>query len=364
MAAHRYWRFNFHPHPPLTDFVAIIAEVELFTTVGGADISSQATVTTPNEKYPYVVTNVNDDNDSTYWSQWSDTYQWLRFDFGVGNNKDIVGYSFTANTISPASAPYAWDFQYSDDNSSWTTAISVSGETFGYGEKKTYSLSFPDSAYSLLDSPLGELTALSQETSKVYALLDSPLGALTVLAATIVYAPTIPTGVTYYQCKLTGDADALPDLVLPISSFQVRHRVDTESYYSVVIPGYTAIDAITARTHGQLVLWSNTDGTIEELMRGPLGEVSTARGATSQSITISGNASRVTTAPYIYTIDSIEYAYTTFSGDYRLRIPPRAGIRPGDRLQYAGSTYNVGEVTWSVSASSGAMNAQMEVSAS
>lgn len=169
-------------------------------------------------------------------------------------------------------------------------------------------------------------------------------------------------GVTRYLARLTGAENGLDDVVLPISAFQVRHREATDSYYSITIPSYAFIDALAARPLGKVVIWSDTGGVTEELMRGSLGDVRSDRGASSQSITISGNASQAATTPQTYLIEKASYAYTTFAGGSRLRIEPRAGIRPGDTIGYQGAYFTAGEISWSVSVSDTGLSAQMEVS--
>ena len=174
-------------------------------------------------------------------------------------------------------------------------------------------------------------------------------------------AAEIPSGVTLYLCRLTGAPDGRADVVLPIRSFQVRHRRDTASYYQVVIPSLEFIDAIEDRPNGQIVIWSDTDGVEEELMRGSLGIPRADRGPNNQAITISGNASRAQTPRATYRVSRVLYQYSTFDGEQRLRIEPRAGIRPGDTIQFGGSFFTAGVVTWSVSVSETELSAQMEV---
>ena len=175
-----------------------------------------------------------------------------------------------------------------------------------------------------------------------------------ILATARVYPPPaaeLPEGVTRYYCKLTGTTD----LILPLSSFSARHRVGSASYYSIVIPSFSYVSEIAARPLGQIVIWSDTDGAEEELSRGTLGDVRTDRGARSQSITISGNSSQAATPRATYQITDVLYAYSTFDGEQRLRIRPRAAIRPGDTVRYGSTFFEVGLVSWSVSASEASM---------
>lgn len=174
-------------------------------------------------------------------------------------------------------------------------------------------------------------------------------------------AADIPQAITYYFAKLTGSADGLTDVTLPMSSFSVRHRYGGPSYYQLTIPTYTYVSAIAARPNGEIVIWSKTGDIEEELLRGDLGNVRTDRGPKSQSISISGNSERAARDPATYLLAEALYASTTFGGESRLRIRPRAAIRPGDYIRYSDLNFAVGEVAWSVAVSAGGMAITMEI---
>lgn len=189
-------------------------------------------------------------------------------------------------------------------------------------------------------------------------LLGAPQARLWGLPAT---ASVIPPGITRYFCLLTGAPDGLADVLLPISNFSVRHRPDAPSYYSITIPSYAYVGDLTARPNGEIVIWSEKSGISEELARGDLGQVAIARGPNSQSISISGNADRAELPHLTYVFDEALYVSTTFAGDSRLRIEPRARIRPGDYVRYQEVNFAVGDVTWSVAVSAGGMAVTMEL---
>ena len=189
-------------------------------------------------------------------------------------------------------------------------------------------------------------------------ILGAPQARLWGLPATAV---AIPPGITRYFCLLTGAPDGLADALLPISNFSVRHRPDGPSYYSITIPSYAYVGDLTARPNGEIVIWSEKSGVSEELARGDLGQVAIARGPNSQSISISGNADRAELPHLTYVFDEALYVSTTFAGDSRLRIEPRARIRPGDYVRYQDVNFAVGDITWAVSVSAGGMAVTMEL---
>ncbi len=189
--------------------------------------------------------------------------------------------------------------------------------------------------------------ALGMPRSQAYALPAAAAG--------------IPPGVVHYFCMLTGAPDGLADLVLPISNFSVRHRPDAPSYYSITIPSYAYVTDLAARPHGEIVIWSEQSGVTEELSRGDLGQVAIYRGPNSQSITIDGNSDQAPLPHLTYVLTDVLYVNSTFTGENRLRITPRAAIRPGDFVRYQDLNFEVGTVTWSVAVSASGMAATMEL---
>lgn len=70
---------------------------------------------------------------------------WIRYDFGAGNAKAITHYSMVAissnpnTSLDPAGAPKNWQFQGSNDGSTWTTLHSVTNApTWGTQERRYF----------------------------------------------------------------------------------------------------------------------------------------------------------------------------------------------------------------------------------
>jgi hypothetical protein len=94
-----------------------------------------------------------DDKNATHWQDVpadsaSVLPSWWKVDFGSGNAKTVASYSIRAGSDSSFldNAPAAWSFQGSNDNSSWTTEDSRSGQTgWAVSQARTYTVASPSS---------------------------------------------------------------------------------------------------------------------------------------------------------------------------------------------------------------------------
>jgi len=68
-------------------------------------------------------------------------YGFVQYDFGSGNGKVIKQYKIGARNDYTSSAPRAWTFQGSNDNSTWTIIDTQANQSFGGGELKVYNVS-------------------------------------------------------------------------------------------------------------------------------------------------------------------------------------------------------------------------------
>jgi hypothetical protein len=130
MAAHRYWRL-------FTRFgssdAVLIAEVELRTSSGGADATGSGTASASSVDGTNTAAKVFDNSTSTFWQSTFGSGSvgvWLEYDFGSGNDKDIVEVALTPSASFANRMPQEFDIQWSDDNATWTTAWSASFPTW------------------------------------------------------------------------------------------------------------------------------------------------------------------------------------------------------------------------------------------
>jgi hypothetical protein len=122
MAAHRYWRIY------ITESVSAsnldIREVEFRTSISGADVTGSGTASASSEAGGFEASKAFDNSSGTTWYTSSATRpQWLAYDFGSGNDQDIVEVQITS--WSEAEHIRSWQFQHSDDGSAWTTLWTI-----------------------------------------------------------------------------------------------------------------------------------------------------------------------------------------------------------------------------------------------
>jgi len=155
---------------------------------------------------------------------------------------------------------------------------------------------------------------------------------------------------TRYRCYLTGAA-GLPDLELPISSFQTRINGDSVSYLSCILKGadsYT--DAIALRSAGQLrvfrayVLSDGTESTY--LMSNVLFEQIDLNSGGRSGVTaqLSGTGNMVPVTAKSMTLQNPSY-FGLSGGKHRYRCELDPRLRPGDTVTVNNDTFVVGGIT-------------------
>lgn len=140
MAAHRYWRINFTGITnPGSSFA--IAEIKMCTALAGATVTTGGTASVQSifsGSATYNADKANDGNATTFWHSASGTVpQWYKYDFGAGNDKDIIEVALVAPTSREHQMPTSFTVQYSDDNATWTDAWSVADTKYRYSSNQT-----------------------------------------------------------------------------------------------------------------------------------------------------------------------------------------------------------------------------------
>jgi hypothetical protein len=162
MAGHRYWRVYVDANNNGSVGFILIADIQ-FRIARHSHIRPTGTVISggagSNDTSP---TFAFDGNSGTYWERNVGAGAYIGLDFG--GNQDIIEVTLQAP---PGSTQYmAKDFkvEYSDDNSSWTTALTKTGETsWSNSETRAY----------IFGSPSGISDPQAQQLG-VYALANQP----------------------------------------------------------------------------------------------------------------------------------------------------------------------------------------------
>jgi len=158
-----------------------------------------------------------------------------------------------------------------------------------------------------------------------------------------------------YLCVLTGDADGVADLIIPMSSFQSTMRDGDPSYLACVIPNsIDYIAAIQARTHGDIVVrkgYRFSDGTTqtEEICRVDYESLQIDRGGRSDSATISGHKTTSSTSPKNINLAEVSYYGLQANGKRTYRAAPDLFLRVGDTAIYGAESITVGQISYQAS---------------
>lgn len=131
MGAHRYWLLNVTANGSDAN-VTNIAELVGAASAGGPNLLGGATITTSGQQAGWEATRIIDGSGSSMWASNSTAAfpKWVKFDFGAtsANWPDIRELRMFCDLSWTAEAPKDFTWNYSDDNVTFTTVITVAGE--------------------------------------------------------------------------------------------------------------------------------------------------------------------------------------------------------------------------------------------
>ena len=165
-----------------------------------------------------------------------------------------------------------------------------------------------------------------------------------------------------YYFTLTGDADGLADVVIPISSWQARRKSGEPTFLSVVIPGTGYKTDIEARASGTMTIdmayiVDGTEQYRETICRADYETMRADEGGRSQSLTLTGHR----TESFVNkNIDLQDVVYiSNDNGDYRFRcVTPDMYLNPGDTARYDGNSITVNQIVYSISTEGQSMDVE------
>lgn len=191
---HRYWRLNLTA--PISGTAYGLAEITMETSVGGANVATGGTAAASTTySSSYAASYAFDANAATFWaSLGSSAAEWISYDFGAGITRAIVEFSFTSRPDSAASSqtPLSGSLQYSDDNTTWTTAFGFTGSgSVTSGQKQTFVAPLPYRASLIAAEVLLAPLASARIENVAAEVLIAPLTAARIenVAAEILIAP-------------------------------------------------------------------------------------------------------------------------------------------------------------------------------
>ena len=171
---------------------------------------------------------------------------------------------------------------------------------------------------------------------------------------------SVPSGISRYYCVLTGLADGLSNIEIPIATLQSRLRQGDPSYIAVTIPGMNYASAISARSNGEIVIYKSivyqgTEYQREELARVTLESIRTDEGGKSKTITLSGHKNQTHIAKAV-ALAGVTYRSLQESGKLSFRCAePDLYLRPGDTCNYGDDSFTAGLVQYVISPKSQSM---------
>lgn len=151
MAVHRYWRLSVTA-APYTGNHYLVA-MELRATTGGANLSLTGNGTaSASDVTAGAAADAFDNNLATQWGQCG-VGQWIKWDFGAGNEQDIRSVTLTNYNSGTANITAA-ALYYSDDGSAWTSWMAVNGSAVALASTTTEYVP-PNIATADITSPVG-----------------------------------------------------------------------------------------------------------------------------------------------------------------------------------------------------------------
>lgn len=145
MAAHRYWRLR-SPNTAIAGEYMGAMEIELRESAGGADATGSGTASASNTfGSPWLPAGAFDNNTSVGWTTGGNPPptggHWIKYDFGAGNEKDIVEVTYMVRNDGVREDPLDIYIEWSDDNVTWIDKWSVLGmAAWSNGETRTWTM--------------------------------------------------------------------------------------------------------------------------------------------------------------------------------------------------------------------------------
>jgi hypothetical protein len=141
MAAHRYWRLN---AAAISGTVMRIGDMQLRTAINGANVAVGGTASASAVGSGHTASLAFDGSGATaWWAAAASTAEWLAYDFGLGNEKDIVEMALTVDGAAYSSMVRAGALEWSDNGSAWTPLFAFYEQIWSGNETKVFTYRDP-----------------------------------------------------------------------------------------------------------------------------------------------------------------------------------------------------------------------------
>lgn len=129
---HRYWRVLV---TTTGSGLPVLAEIGFMTTIGGSTVTTGGTAIADSTFGSFSAAQAFDGNAATDWATGSGGagVGYIGYDFGSGNDQSIVEMYMQASATFTGQAPSAFDVQWSDTGTSWTTLLSATAASWTPG---------------------------------------------------------------------------------------------------------------------------------------------------------------------------------------------------------------------------------------
>ena len=158
-----------------------------------------------------------------------------------------------------------------------------------------------------------------------------------------------------YLLTVTGDADGLSDIQIPISTWQAtRQAAPRQNYLQASIPGWERwVEELEARQNGQLVVskgYRFPDGSVraDEIVRSDFGDLRYDEGPRSFTLTVSGYERGGNERSGARELKGVRSRNIT-GGQARIRCEIDMFLQPGMTVSTGGSQFKVGDINYYVS---------------
>jgi hypothetical protein len=235
-------------------------EIEFRGSTGGADLTGSGTAISSSEySGSYLDDYAFDDNSGTQWIANTNRLSYIGYDFGSGNDVDVVEISYTNGSIGEYTRLNQFDLQYSDDGTTWVTKAHFRDITAftGLSQTKVYNVADASTSFDAVLRTLASNTFLPYVVtrSSIYDVYDGYAAFDESVYLPSLWIATATTGWLKIDLGAGNEVEVTTyGLRCNYSGFDSAHPKDFKLYGSNDDSSYDELDSRTNETG-----WSNPE---------------------------------------------------------------------------------------------------------